>query len=71
MKSLALILSNLLFDLERERIDNVLQSYLSAPVREIVKTAVDMASTANNTMTHLEDRSQEIGDSINVITPIA
>ncbi|GAK58528.1 hypothetical protein U27_05502 [Candidatus Vecturithrix granuli] len=31
MKSLALILSNLLFDLERERIDNVIQSYLSAP----------------------------------------
>lgn len=31
MKPLTLILSNLLFDLERERIDNVLQSYLSAP----------------------------------------
>ena len=39
-------------------------------VREIVKTAVDMASTANNTMIHLEGRSQEIGDIINVITTI-
>ncbi|GAK58527.1 methyl-accepting chemotaxis sensory transducer [Candidatus Vecturithrix granuli] len=39
-------------------------------VREIVKTAVDTASTANNTMTHLEGRSQEIGDIINVITTI-
>lgn len=39
-------------------------------VREIVKTAVDMASTAKNTMAHLEARSQEIGDIINVITTI-
>lgn len=31
MKPLSLILSNLLFDLERERIENVLQSYLNAP----------------------------------------
>lgn len=39
-------------------------------VREIVKTAVDTASTANNTMAHLEIRSREIGDIIKVITTI-
>lgn len=39
-------------------------------VRNIVKTAVEMASTAHNTMTHLEAHSQEIGDIINVITTI-
>ena len=68
MKPLALILSNLLFDLERERIDSVLQSYLNAP--DILAIKVLEAHTPSHYFAKLPN-SQHIINGLTGETPPA